>query len=130
MAMDPDIYKKFAPSIIKSHFGPNVKFTDGDYTDVAALVGKNYTEYGIYFSDEVIEDVVKYILRGLLEVQILRASGYASVSSLKILPLRDVLEDNFESSDDKWIQLCNAEDIKNFSLGEIEEFYERVSDDV
>ena len=130
MAMEPDNYKKFGTSVMKSHFGPDAKFTDGDYTDVGALVGKNYTEYGIYFSDELIEDVVKYILKGIIEVQILRASGYASVSSLKILPLRDVLEDNFESSDDKWIQLRNADDIKNFSLGEIEEFYERVSSDM
>ena len=130
MAMEPDIYKKFAHSVLKSHFGPAAEYAVGDYTDVAALVSKNYTEYGIYFSDEIVEDVAKYILKGILELQVLRSSGYASVTELKVLPLRDVLEDNFDSSEDRWTELRTADDVKNFSLGDIEEFYERVSDDV
>jgi hypothetical protein len=128
MAMEPDVYKKFGPNVMKSHYGPNANYTVDDYTDVAQLVGKNYTEYGICFSDEIIEDVVKYILKGLLRVQILRASGYANVSSIKVLPLKDVLADNFESSEENWTELSNADDVDKFSLGDIEEFYERVSD--
>jgi len=131
MAMHPDSIEKMVPMIMKSHFGPDVKYTVGGYTDVGALVGKSYAEYGIYFSDEVIKDVVKYILKNMLEVRVLRTSGTAWIPNIEVMPVRDVLEDKFESSNIKWSRLMNAEDINNFCLNEldeIEEFYEKVSD--
>lgn len=81
-------------------------------------------EYGFMFSSENVLDLVKYILKCVLSIDIRRGGSYAKISALKIKlvynPLKDLLE-----KDDNWIDIKSDTDIDNLSF-EMNDFYELV----
>lgn len=127
MAMDPDFSGKIAEGVLQSHFGKDVEFETGGFTDVAQTIGKRYAEYGIFFGDKTVEFLAKKTLKNIFGINIMRAGAYATLSSLKIKVVKNILKDKFD--DENWISIKNAEDIDNIDFGVIEKFYEKVSDE-
>jgi len=81
-------------------------------------------EYGFMFSNEVIGELIRFVLKNILHLNITRASAYAQLNSFKVKlvynPLTDLLED-----DNNWIELKTEEDVDKLSI-DYHEYYELV----
>lgn len=137
MAMNPDFAEKIAAGVLQSHFGKQVQFETGGFTDVAQNIGKRYAEYGIFFGDKTVEFLAKKTMKNIFGINISRAGAFASLTGLKAKVVKNIITDTFDediswndlSDEYGWTTINTVEDIDNMDFGTIETFYEKVSDD-
>lgn len=72
-------------------------------------------ELGIKFSQEDVDFMVKYYLKRLLTMKILRNNAYAEIDNLRIKFVDDCVLDTFNSTD-KWIEINSIDDINNLKI--------------
>lgn len=103
-----ETYKKYLSKRLPS-FDSELNF----YKLKNSIVGS--TEYGLLLSQQAINDLVKYTLKKLLKLKIKRSKAYAELTNLKMLLVENPLTDNYNTPDDKWIDVT-PEVIENLNL--------------
>ena len=104
-----------AEKMLAMHF-PNIsKPIIGHFTKSAKCLTQDISEYGIILNKEIVDYLVKYLLKRILGASIKRNTGYANVTSISIKEVNDIINDKFES-EDGWKTITTSEDIDNLSF--------------
>lgn len=95
---------------------PNFNSDLGYYTLKTSAI--NVAEYGLKLTNEQIVYLIKETLKRILNINIVRATSYAKVESLKIELVTDVIN----PKNNVWVEIKTEEDIDNLQF-EVEEYY-------
>ena len=116
--------------IISNHYGKKAKAEYGMFSSMAKFTGKSYGEYGILFSNDICESVIKKTLKNILSVNIVRNNSFAATSGLKIKLVDNIIGNGQKMNDeDNWIELTCEEDIDNLNLNNLYNFFSEANDD-
>ena len=116
MAIKPDwIDTGLAEKMLEMHF-PGISHPyKGYFTASSKTLTQEISEYGIILNKEVVEYVVKYILKNILGISIKRNTAYANVTSISIKEVNDIINDKFDSADG-WKTITSSEDVDKLSF--------------
>lgn len=116
--------------IIGAHYGKDAKADYGIFSATSKFTSKSYGEYGILFDRNICENVIKHTLKNMLAVNIVRNNAFASLSSLKIKLVDNIIGDGQKMSDDEnWIELKTDADVDKLDLSNMYQFFEKADED-
>lgn len=129
--IDPDIISSGeASAIIANHYGEGSEYYQGIFSSMSKFTSSTYGEYGILFSNEICEKVIKYTLKNILALNIVRSNSFAATTGLKIKLVDNIIGTGQKMEDEEnWIELRNEEDIDNLDLSNLYQFYEPADED-
>ena len=87
-------------------------FKEGYYTNMNNVFGNTFPEKGIYVSDSKMMEIIRYLLRRLLNLKIYRTSGYVENVEMRIKLISD-LNDQLNG---EWLTITNEDDIKRLDF--------------
>jgi hypothetical protein len=118
-----DLYKKFMRLRLKN-FNSNLEYYQLINFKSPDEPVMDIPEFGFKFSNENVNDLVKYMVEKLLLLNIERSKSFARKSKLMIKFVTDPLIHTFESEND-WVEVNSMNDVNNISF-EMEDFYSLV----
>jgi len=104
-----------AEKMLEMHYPGISNPQKGYFTASSKCLTQNISEYGIILNKEIVEYLVKYLLKGILGVSIKRNTSYADVTSISIKEVNDIINDKFDSTDG-WKTLTSSEDVDALSF--------------
>ena len=116
-SFNPDYYEIYK-GFLKTHL-PMFDSELGYYQLATSVI--EIPEYGIKLNNETIVELVKGALSRILQINIMRANGFAKTSKLEYKLVYDVIEDNF-NSEDGWVTVNSMKDIESLNF-EVQDFY-------
>mgnify|MGYP000886153413 FL=1 len=90
--------------VMKSHYGENAQYETGFFVSNAKYLTNTFAECGVHLGDNVVTQLVRYILRSLLGIDIRRNNAWARAVSLEVKIVNNPLEDTFNDESD-WKQV-------------------------
>lgn len=90
--------------VMKSHYGENAQYETGFFVSNAKYLTNTFAECGVRLGDNVVTQLVRYILRSLLGIDIRRNNAWARAVSLEVKNVNNPLEDTFNDKSD-WKQV-------------------------
>lgn len=90
--------------VMKSHYGENAQYETGFFVSNAKYLTNTFAECGVRLGDNVVTQLVRYILRSLLGIDIRRNNAWARAVSLEVKNVNNPLEDTFNDESD-WKQV-------------------------
>jgi len=123
-ALNPDYFSLYKKYILRRL--PNFNSELGYYQIKNSYI--EIPEYGFVFSNNDLVELVKITMKRLLKLYIRRSAAFASVSSLKVKLVDDVLTDTFKS-EEGWVDIFNERNVDDLLDDvEFEMFYELIDE--
>jgi hypothetical protein len=104
-----------AERMLEMHYPGISHPSKGFFTASAKCLTQEISEYGLILNKEIVEYLVKYLLKGILGISIKRNTGYANVTDISIKEVNDIINDKFESADG-WKTITTNEDVDQLSF--------------
>lgn len=128
LAINPDwVNIGLTHDVLKSYFGENAKEEYGWFTSMNKYFGPAMAENGILLNDEIVDALVKFILKGILGINIRRNNAWFKTASLQIKVVNDPLNDRF-NKEDGWINITDENAIDSLSITP-DKMYDKVPDE-
>ncbi len=128
LAINPDwITNGLAHDVLESHFGKDAKEQYGWFTSTAKYLTKALSENGILLNKEIVDTLVKFILKNLLAIDIRRNNAFAKTASLQIKFVDNPITDTFDE-EDGWMTIGSEADIDSLDITP-DEFYTKATDE-
>lgn len=93
--------------VMKSHYGEDAQYDTGFFTSNAKYLTNTFAECGVLLSDKIVTQLVKYILRSLLGIDIRRNNAWTRTTSLELKIVNNPLEDTFEDNSG-WVKVTEG----------------------
>lgn len=116
-----------AHKVLETYFGENAKEQYGRFTSTAKYLTKALAENGILLNKEIVDTLVKSILKNLLAIDIRRNNAFAKTTSLQIKFVDNPITDTFDE-EDGWMTIGSETDIDSLDITP-DEFYTKVTDE-
>ena len=111
MALNPDwVTSGLAEKVLHSLYGDKSHPSIGYFTSSSKCLTQTISEFGIILNEELVKDLVKYLLKRIMGASITRNNAFANVTSLSIKFVDDIIFDKMNDGD-KWIELKSTEDV-------------------
>lgn len=128
LAIEPDwVSTGLTHKVLKSYFGENAKEEYGWFTSMNKYFGSAMAENGILLNDEIVDALVKFILKGILGINIRRNNAWFKTASLQIKVVNDPLSDRF-NKEEGWINITDENAIDSLSIT-TDKMYDKVPDE-
>ena len=117
LAIKPDwVNTGLTHDVLKSYFGESAKEEYGWFTSMNKYFGPAMAENGILLNDEIVDALVKFILKGILGVNIRRNNAWFKTASLQIKVVNDPLKDTFDDKEDGWIKIADENAVDSLNI--------------
>lgn len=116
MAIKSDwIHTGLAEKMLSMHFPGISNPAFGYFTKCAECLSQEISEFGIILNKELVEHLVKYLLKNILGASVKRNTGYANVTSISIKEVNDIVTDKFDV-EDGWKNISTSEEVDQLSF--------------
>lgn len=113
--------------VLESYFGENAKEQYGWFTSTSKYLTKLMAEHGILLNNEIVDALVKFILKNLLAIDIRRNNAFAKTASLQIKFVDNPITDTFDK-EDGWMTIGSEADIDSLDITP-DTFYTEATDE-
>lgn len=128
LAINPDwVNIGLTHDVLKSYFGENAKEEYGWFTSTNKYFGPAMAENGILLNDEIVDALVKFILKGILGVNIRRNNAWFKAASLQIKVVNNPLIDTFDK-EDGWIKIADEKAVDSLNITP-DKMYDKATDE-
>ena len=128
LAIKPDwVNIGLTHDVLKSYFGENAKEEYGWFTSMNKYFGPAMAENGILLNDEIVGALVKFILKGILGINIRRNNAWFKTESLQIKVVNDPISDTFDNKNG-WIKITDENAIDSLSITP-DKMYDKATDE-
>ena len=83
--------------VMKSHYGEDAQYETGFFVSNAKYLTNTFAECGVRLGDNVVTQLVRYILRSLLGIDIRRNNAWTRAVSLEVKEVNNPLVDTFDN---------------------------------
>lgn len=112
--------------VMKSHYGEDAKYETGFFVPNAKYLTNTFAECGVCLGDNVVTQLVQYILRSLLRIDIRRNNAWARAVSLEVKIVNNPLEDTFDEKSG-WVKMSEG-DIDTFEI-KCDDFFHKATEE-
>lgn len=128
MAINPDMVKsEIFDKALKEHYGDIANVEKGYFRLKEDNLPISCSEFGFLLNKELVNHLVKWMLKRILSLEINRAKATFRVKKLKIKIVNDIFTDT-RADDDKWKVIKTPEDIDRLSLICNDDIWVKVND--
>jgi len=116
MAINPDwLTTGVAEKVMKNLYGDKSSPRIGYFTASSKYLTNSIAEFGMLLNEELVAHLAKYILANIMKCSIKRNNAYASVKSLKIKFVENIINDKMDD-EEGWITINDLNDIANLEI--------------
>lgn len=112
--------------VMKSHYGEDAHYETGFFVSNAKYLTNTFAECGVRLGDNVVTQLVRYILRSLLRIDIRRNNAWTRAVSLEVKYVNNPLKDTF-NDESNWKQV--DEDFIDSLEIKCDDFYHKATEE-
>ena len=106
---------ELADKVLKSFYGEGASYDKGNFTSTTKYLTNTFSETGILLGNNVVEYLVKFILKNMLKVSIKRNNAWTRVDKLEIKFVNDPIADKFDDADG-WVEIKTEDNIDDLHI--------------